>query len=164
MLRLIVQTKRNYKKKTQTSKNEKDEEGEKENHGSFDEETVEGSRSNTECDQDSDVSFKNDTDEEIDTVETEEEDCTEYMKRITARGAERMNAAKIPCWIETHRRTKWRLPMSLASLPDERWAKKAAEWNPRSVVERPQKRWEDEINDFLKPEEIEATTGDEKKR
>ena len=29
MLRLIVQTKRKYKKKTQTSKNEEDEEGEK---------------------------------------------------------------------------------------------------------------------------------------
>ena len=32
MLRLIVQTKRKYKKKTQYSKNEKDEEGETEDH------------------------------------------------------------------------------------------------------------------------------------
>ena len=77
LLRLVVQTKRKYKKKTQTSKNEKDEEREKECHGSSGEETVECSSSNTDCDQDSDVSFKNDTDEEIDT-------WIECMKRSTA--------------------------------------------------------------------------------
>ena len=30
-------------------------------------------------------------------------------------------------------------------------------------VGRPKKRWEDEINDFLKPEEIEETKGNEMK-
>ena len=59
--------------------------------------------------------------------------------------------------------------MRIASLPDERWAKKAAEWNPslstkhktcRSVG-RHRKRWEDEVNEFLKPEESEATEGSE---
>ena len=53
-----------------------------------------------------------DSDEEIDTVEIEEE-------RTTAIAIERMKAAKIPCWIETHRRKKWRLAMRIASLPDE---------------------------------------------
>ena len=84
----------------------------------------------------------------------------------------RKGAVKIPCWIETHRRIKWRLAMRTASVPDERWAKKAAQWNPglsikhktcRSVGGRPKKGWEDEMNDFLKPEETEATSGNERK-
>ena len=80
----------------------------------------------TDCDQDSDTSFTNDTDEEIDTSEIEEEeeeeeDRIEHVKRSTAVAV----AAKIPCWIETDRRMKWRLTMRIASLPDERWARKA---------------------------------------
>ena len=42
--------------------------------------------------------------------------------------------------------------------PSERWLKKAAEWNPelssryrtKRAIGRPMKRWEDDINDFLK--------------
>ena len=106
MLRLIVQTKRKYKKKTQTSKNEKDEGGEKENHRTSDDEAAEGSISHTDCDQESDVSFMKDTDEETDAAEIEEEEWIEYVKRSTDTAVERMKAAKIPCWIETHRRMK----------------------------------------------------------
>ena len=94
-------------KKSKPSKNEEDEEEEKANHRSSDEETAEGSSSNTECDQDSDISVMEDTDEEIDTGEIAKEDWIEQM-------------------IETHRRMKWRLAMRSASLPDERWTKKAA--------------------------------------
>ena len=65
-----------------------------------------------------------------DTGEIEEEDWIEYMKRSTATAVEKMKAVKIPCWVETHRRMKWRLAMGIASLADERWAKKAAKWNP----------------------------------
>ena len=46
---------------------------EKENHGSSEDETADGNSSNTDCDQDSDVSFMNDTDEEIHTAHIEEE-------------------------------------------------------------------------------------------
>ena len=63
MLRFIIQTKRKYRKETQPSKHE-DEEDEKTNNRRSDEETFEGSSSNTECDQDSDISFMKDTDEE----------------------------------------------------------------------------------------------------
>ena len=91
-----------------------------------DDESAEGSSSNTDCDQDSDVSFMKDTDEEIDTAEIEEEEWIEYMTRSTAAAVQRMKARNISCWIETHKRTKWRLALRLASLPDERWAKKAA--------------------------------------
>ena len=47
---------------------------------------------------------------------------------------------------------------SMATSPSERWVKKAAEWNPEMSskyrtsrnIGRPKKRWEDDINDFLK--------------
>ena len=118
------------KKKTQPSRNDEDEEDEKANHRSSDEETAEGSTSNTDHDQDSDISFMNDTDEEIDTGEIEQKDWIDYTKRSTATAVEKMKAAKIPCWIETRERMKWRSALRNASLPDERWAKKAAKWNP----------------------------------
>ena len=89
MLRLIVQTKRKYKKKTQPSRNEEDEEGEEANHRSSDEETAEGISSNTDFDQDSDTV-------EIDTSEIDEEDWIEYLKRSTSIAVERMKTAKIP--------------------------------------------------------------------
>ena len=121
MLRLIVQTKRKYKKRTQGSKEEKElkkdkepenekgeDEAEKESHKSSEDETVEGSSSNTDCDQDSHVSFVNDTGEEIDTAENEQEEWIEYVTRSTAEVEEPMKKAKILCRIETHR-MKWRL-------------------------------------------------------
>ena len=82
-----------------------------------------------------------------------------------------MNTTKIPFWIEMHRRMKWRLAMRKASLSKEQWVTKAAEWNPglsskiksNRAVGRPKKRWEDEINEFLKSEETEATRGNDVK-
>ena len=38
-------------------------------------------------------------------------------------------SSRNPMWTETHRKMKWCLEMRIASLPDVRWAKKAAEWN-----------------------------------
>ena len=60
--------------------------------------------------------------------------------------------------------------MRIASLPNERWVK-VAEWNPEvstkyqtyRAVGRPKKRWEDEVNELLKPEETEGTTGNDMK-
>ena len=93
MLRLIVQTRRKYKKTTQNSKegkepengkqpkNEKGDDGEeKESNTSSEDETKEGSSSNTDYDQDSDVSIANDSDKEIDRAEIEQEDWVEYVK------------------------------------------------------------------------------------
>ena len=114
--------------------------------------------SNTDHDQDSDISFMNDTDEEIDTAEIEEQDWIEYMKRSTDEAMVRMKTAKVQCRIKAHRRMKWRLAMRIASLPEERWVAKAAGLNPElsmkyktyRAVGRPINRWEDEINDFLR--------------
>ena len=171
---LIIETKRKYKKKTgqqwnkmkeEVGKPEKVKDGkeEKENHGSSEDEIDDGNSSNTDCDQDSDLLFVNDTDEEIDTAEIAEEDWLEHIRRSTDEAMERMKTAKIKCWIKTHRRMKWRIAMRIASLPEERWVMKAAGWNPElstkyktyRAVGRPKKRWEDEINDFLRLERTE---------
>ena len=53
---------------------------------------------------------------------------------------------------------KWRLAMRIATSPSERWLIEAAEWNPEfsskyrtnRAIGRPRKRWEDDINEFLK--------------
>ena len=53
---------------------------------------------------------------------------------------------------------KWKLALRIATSPSERWLKKAAEWNPdlssryktNRAIGSPRKRWEDDINDFLK--------------
>ena len=81
MLRLIVQTKRKYKQKAQKEKSK--DEGTKTDAGSSDwkidhreygEEIEEGETSNTDCDQDSDVSFMKDSEEDIEEIENEEEE------------------------------------------------------------------------------------------
>ena len=139
MLWLILQTKR---KNTQVRNAEKekgrgriaekqeekrDEEGKKESQGCSEEEIEDGYDSNSDCDQDSDISFMNDTDDEIAAAETEEE-WIEYMKRSTEAAIEQMKIAKIPL-LDRNKRMKWRLAMRIASMSEERWARKAAEWN-----------------------------------
>ena len=72
-----------------------------------------------------------------------------------------MKKMKIPCWIETHRKMKWRMASRIASLPRERWTRKKFDWHPgldnkiktRRLVGRPKRRWEDDINEFIKPGE-----------
>ena len=88
-----------------------------------DKETEEGSDQNSDKDQDSDVSFQEDIDEAIDTTE-KEEDWIEYIKRSTKKAEEYMKKMKIHCWVETHRRLKWRMASRIASLPEERWTRK----------------------------------------
>ena len=138
-----IQKEDDWQHENQKSDTEKEEESQENSEG----ETQEGSSTDTDCDQESDVSFAEDSDKEIDTAEIEQEDWIE-----SAVAKEGMRKARSPCWIEMHRRMKWRLAMRIASLPKERWVRKAAEWNPGlstkiktcRAVERPKKRWEDE--------------------
>ena len=59
---------------------------------------------------------------------------------------------------------KWSLAMRIATSQKERWLIKAAEWNPElsskyktnRSTRRPRKRWEDDINEFLKQIEDET--------
>ena len=59
-----------------------------------DEETGEGSEQSSKCDQDSDVSFQEDEDEEIDNCETEE-DWIEFIKRSAEEAQEHMKKANL---------------------------------------------------------------------
>ena len=128
MLRLIIQTKRRHEQ-SEKQKDRTNENDETEDLGSTEDENEDGQSSNTCYHQDSDISFKNDTDEEIDKTAIEEEEWIEYIHRSTDEAIEKMENAKIRCWIKTHKRMKWRLPLRIASLPSERWIVKAAEWN-----------------------------------
>ena len=47
------------------------------------------------------------------------------MERSTEEAMQRMETAKIQCWIKKHRRMKWRLATRIASLPEERRLVKA---------------------------------------
>ena len=59
---------------------------------------------------------------------------------------------------------KWRLAQRIATSPSKRWIVKAAERNPElssryktyRAIGRPRRRWEDDINEFLKLEETET--------
>ena len=95
----------------------------------LEDDTPEGSSTDIDCDQDSDVSFGKDSDKEIDTAELEQEDWIEYIKRSTAVTKEKLNTAKIPRCIEMHRRMKWKLAMRMGIATKRTMGKKTTEWN-----------------------------------
>ena len=160
MLRLIIQTKRKYKKIEKQDTEPKDEKGivEKTENFNTDEESGDGQSTKSVDDVDSGATFDEDSEKEIDTIEIEEEDWIDYIKRSIAEALDKMERAKIRCWNRTHKKMKWKLALRIATSPSERWLKKAAEWNPElssryrtnRAIGRPRKRWEDDINDFLK--------------
>ena len=162
MLRLIIQTKRKYKKIEKQDIEPKEENGEVDINEmcSTDDESGDGQSTTTQNDVDSEVSFEDDADEEIDTTVIEEEDWIEYINRSTEDAMEKRERAKIRCWNRTHKKMKWNFALRIATSPSERWLNKAAEWNPElssryrtnRAIGRPRKRGEDDINEFLKQE------------
>ena len=129
-------------------------------------ESGDGQSTKSEDDMDSGVTFDEDSEKDIDTAEIEEEDWFDYIRRSTADAIDKMEHAKIRCWNKTYRKMKWKLALRIATSPSERWIKKAAEWNPElssryrtnRTIGRPKKRWEDDINDFLKQNHDERKT------
>ena len=83
MLRLIIQTKRKYKKIVKQDIGPKEENVEVgiNEMCSTDDESGDGQSTRTQNDVDSEVSFEDDADEEIDTTVIEEEDWIEYIKK-----------------------------------------------------------------------------------
>ena len=162
MLRLIIQTKRKYqtKRKATTKKDEEPEvTKDKGNEDISEKDTEDDSQQDSNKDQDSDVSFQEEADEEIDATENEEA-WIEFIKRSTTEAEEHMEKYKIPCWIELHSRTKWRMAPSIVFLNDKRWNKRVFDWHlglDTSIragrqIGRPKRRWEDDLNEFLKME------------
>ena len=106
MLRLIIQTKRKYKKieKQDIETKEENEEIDINETCSIDDESGDGQSTKSKDDVDSEVTFDEDSDKEMDTIEIEEEDWIEYMKRSTADALDKMERAKIRCWNRTHKK------------------------------------------------------------
>ena len=156
----IIQTKRKYKKIEKQDIEPKEESGTVDitEMCSTDDESEDGQSTKTLDDVDSEVTFEDDPDEEMDTTTIEEEEWIDYIKRSTVDALDKMEHAKIRCWNRTHKKMKWKLALRIATSPSERWLKKAAEWSPdlssryktNRAIGRPRKRWEDDINDFLK--------------
>ena len=125
MLRLIIQTKWRYKK---IAKNDETKENDDtEDLGSTEEENEDGQSSNTHNHQDSDIFRKRyrgwnwhnwDWGRRLDWI---------HKKRCTDEALDKMEDAKIRCWIKTHIRVKWRMALKIASLANERWMVNAAE-------------------------------------
>ena len=163
MLRLIVQTKRRYKSK----KNENGQKRRGHRKSGKMRREIRPTKRQTKArnriqkkDQDSDVSFQEDADEEIDATENEE-DWIDYIKRSTNEAEEHMEKLNVGCWIEVHRRMKWRMARRIITLPEERWNRKVFNWHPgldknikaRRQVGRPKRRWEDDLNEIMKTED-----------
>ena len=106
MLRLIIQTKRKYKKieKQEIGTNEEIEEIDINEMCSTDDESGDGQSTTTHNDVDSEVSFEDDADDEIDTTLIEEQDWIEYIKRSTEDAMKKMECAMIRCWNRTHKK------------------------------------------------------------
>ena len=76
---------------------------------STDDESGDGQSTKSQDDVDSEVTFEEDPDEEINTIAIEGEDWIEHI---------------------TTKKMKWKVALRIATSPCERWLKKAAEWNP----------------------------------
>ena len=106
MQRLIIQTKRKYKKIEKQVIEHEEEEGiaDKTENCSTDDESGDGQSTKSEDDADSGVTFDEDSEKDIDTIEIEEEDCVDYIRRSTADALDKMEHAKIRCWNRTHKK------------------------------------------------------------
>ena len=106
MLRLIIQTKRIYKKIEKQDIQPIDENGKVDitEMCSTDDESGDGQSTKTQDDVDSEVTFEDDADEEMDTTVIEEEDWIEHIKRSTEDAMDKMERAKIRCWNRTHKK------------------------------------------------------------
>ena len=71
---------------------------------STDDESDDGQSTMSKDDVDSEVTFDEDSEKEIDTIEIEEEEWIEYIKRSTADALDKMERAKIRCWNRTHKK------------------------------------------------------------
>ena len=83
-------------------------------------------------------SFQEDADEEIDATENEE-DWIDYIKRSTNEAEEHMEKHNVKCWIEAHRRLKWRMARRIITLPEkygtEEYSAGTLDWTTTSKQE-----------------------------
>ena len=106
MLRLIIQTTRIYNKIEKQDIEPKDENRKVDitDMCSADDKSGDGQSTKTHDDVDSEVTFEDDPDEEMDTTAIGEEDWIDYIKRSTVDALDKMERAKIRCWNGTHKK------------------------------------------------------------
>ena len=106
MLRLIIQTKRIYKKIEKQDIEPKDENRKVDitDMCSADDESGDDQSTKTQDDVDSEVPFEEDSDEEMDATTIEEEEWIDYIKRSTGDALDKMEHAKIPCCNRTNKK------------------------------------------------------------
>ena len=107
MLRLIIQTKKGNTKKIEKQDIEpKEEDGKVDitEMCSTDDESGDGQSTKTQDDVDSEVTFEDDPDEEMDAAAIEEEDWIDCIKRSIVDALDKMERAKIRCWNRTHKK------------------------------------------------------------
>ena len=97
MLRLIIQTKRKYKKieKQDIGTKEENEEIDINEMCSTDDESGDDQSTTIHNDVDSEVSFEDDADEEIDATVVEEEEWIVYIKRSTEDAMEKLHTQRL---------------------------------------------------------------------
>ena len=97
---------------------------------------------------DSDASFINDTDEEIDTAKLEEEDWIEHMKRSK----------------HSSQKNEMEFSGANSSITSRKMGSGMEPWPQHRISNlqsrgKTTERWEDEINEFLRTERIEEENG-----
>ena len=104
--RLIIQTKKKYKKIEKQNIEPKEENGKVDitEMCSTDDESGDDQSTKTQDDVDSEVTFEDDPDEEMDATTIEEEEWIDYIKRSIVDAVEKMEHAKIRCWNRTHKK------------------------------------------------------------
>ena len=161
MPRLIIQTKRKYKKIEKKDIGPKAENGQVDitEMCSTDDESGDDQSTKTQDDVESEVTLEDDLDEEMDATTIEEEDWIDHKeKRWRCNGKD--GTRKDSMLEQDPQKMKWKLAQRIETLPSERWLKKAAAWNPdlnsryqtNRAIGRPRKRWEDDMNEFFKQE------------
>ena len=98
----------------------KDEEGiaDKTENCSTDDESGDGQSTKSEDDLDSGVTFDEDSEKDIDTVEIEEEDWIDYIRRSTADAIDKMEHARIRCWNKTHRKMEMEISIENRNITE----------------------------------------------
>ena len=106
---------------------QKDEEGitDKTENCSTDDESGDGQSTKSEDDLDSGVTFDEDFEKDIDTIEIEEEDWIDYIRRSTADAIDKMQLAKIRCWNRTQKKMKWKLTFENRNIFEWKMTKKS---------------------------------------
>ena len=136
MLRLIIQTRRRYKKIVKR-KDETNEEKDTNDLGSTGDESGDGQSSNTLKDH---LSFENDTEEEIDTTEIEEEDWIEYIKKKHKRCKRKDGKFEDFMLEQDSQKMKWRLALlRIASSPSQEKDGKMTSTNSSNLLRTRQK-------------------------